>query len=87
GINHPVKDIKNGNIIITSQNHNFAVDRESMLNAGFYETYTSLNDSTVEGMTHSNYPVFSVQFHPEASPGPHDSGYIFNNFFKLVLGR
>jgi len=73
GINHPVKNLLNGNIIITSQNHNYAVNRNSMQHTGLVETFRSLNDKTVEGMHHRTLPIFSVQFHPEASPGPHDA--------------
>jgi len=79
GGNHPVKQLSTGSVEITSQNHGFAVDVDSL--AGKAElSHVSLNDKTVEGMRHATLPVFSVQYHPEASPGPNDSGYLFERF-------
>ena len=70
---------------ITSQNHGFAVDFESLRNfAGVDITHVNLNDKTVEGLRHRKLPLFSVQYHPEASPGPHDSRYLFTQFYNLV---
>lgn len=83
GANHPVRRFDTGQVEITSQNHNFAVDPDSV--ASEVEiTHINLNDQTVEGMAHKRYPVFSIQYHPEASPGPHDSRYLFERFKKLI---
>jgi carbamoyl-phosphate synthase small subunit len=84
GGNQPVMDIKSGKIEITSQNHGFAVEQNSFDNNDVYITFLNLNDNTVEGIQHKNWPIFSVQFHPEASPGPHDSEYLFYKFVKLM---
>ena len=83
GANHPVKDVTTGKVEITSQNHGFAVDVESL--RGLAElTHVNLNDRTVEGLTHTKEPLFSVQYHPEASPGPHDAQYLFRRFVDLM---
>jgi len=82
GANHPVKNLLDGSIEITSQNHGFAVDLDSLRE--FKPTHVNLNDGTLEGMAHERYPVFSVQYHPEASPGPHDSRYLFKRFLDEV---
>ena len=84
GSNHPVRDESTRRIEITAQNHNFAVEPESAKQAGFEITHWNLNDGTVEGMRHGDLPVFSVQYHPEASPGPHDSLYLFRNFLEMM---
>ncbi len=83
GGNHPVKNLLNGKIEITSQNHGYAVDMETVTDH-FRATHINLNDGTLEGMAHLRYPVFSVQYHPEASPGPHDSHYLFQRFIEEV---
>lgn len=84
GANHPVKNLLTGKIEITSHNHGFAVEKESLRNTGLEITHLNLNDGTVEGMRHTEYPIFSVQYHPEASPGPHDADYLFENFIQLM---
>jgi carbamoyl-phosphate synthase small subunit len=83
GGNQPVKDLTTGKVSITSQNHGFAIDAES-LPANVEVSHINLNDQTVEGMRHKEYPIFSVQYHPEASPGPHDASYFFEEFRKLI---
>jgi carbamoyl-phosphate synthase small subunit len=87
GANHPVKDLATGRVEITSQNHGFSVDPASVEKAGLVETHVNLNDDTSEGMRHRELPVFSVQYHPEASPGPHDSHYLFQRFVSLMEGK
>ena len=82
GANHPVKNLLTGKVEITSQNHGYAVDPDTLV--GFKPTYVSLNDGTLEGMVHERYPVFTVQYHPEASPGPHDTHYLFGEFLRQV---
>jgi carbamoyl-phosphate synthase small subunit len=82
GANHPVKNLLTGQVEITSQNHGYALDIREL--KGFVATHISLNDQTLEGMRHERYPVFSVQYHPEAHPGPHDSLYLFRQFLEEV---
>ena len=84
GANHPVKELHTGRVEITTQNHGFAVDIDSIPGGDVELTHVNLNDHTVEGMQHTRLPVFSVQYHPEASPGPHDSRYLFHRFVALM---
>jgi len=84
GGNHPVKQLKSGKVEITAHNHNFAVDPDSVPQSEVELTHMDLNDNTLEGMRHRNLPLFSVQYHPEASPGPHDSHYLFKDFVKMM---
>jgi len=84
GSNHPVKNLLTGKVEITTQNHGFCVDIDSIKDPEIEITHINLNDRTLEGMRHRSLPVFSVQYHPEASPGPHDSGYLFNEFIKMM---
>jgi carbamoyl-phosphate synthase small subunit len=83
GGNQPVKDLTSGKVAITSQNHGFAVDAESLPD-DVEVTHINLNDGTVEGMRHRELPIFSVQYHPEAAPGPHDASYFFAQFARLI---
>jgi carbamoyl-phosphate synthase small subunit len=84
GGNHPVKQLDTGKIEITAHNHNFAVDPNSINQSDVHLTHIDLNDETLEGMRHRNVPLFSVQYHPEASPGPHDSHYLFKDFVEMM---
>lgn len=84
GGNHPVLDLAKNKVAITSQNHGYAVDQESLLNTDLVETHIALNDRTNEGLKHKIHPCFSVQYHPEASPGPEDANYLFDEFIVLM---
>jgi carbamoyl-phosphate synthase small subunit len=84
GGNHPVKQLATGKVEITAHNHNYAVDPNSLKQSEVELTHVDLNDNTLEGLRHRNYPLFSVQYHPEASPGPHDSHYLFHDFVKMM---
>jgi carbamoyl-phosphate synthase small subunit len=84
GGNHPVMDLETKKIEITSQNHGFVVDLDSLSKDDIEATHVNLNDKTLEGLKHKKFPLFSVQYHPENSPGPHDSDYLFQRFRKLI---
>lgn len=87
GANHPVKNLQTGAIEISSQNHGFCIDIDSLKNKDVEVTHINLNDHTLEGFRCRNIPAFCVQYHPEASPGPHDSNYLFETFTKLMDRR
>jgi carbamoyl-phosphate synthase small subunit len=84
GSNHPVKNLLTQKVEITSQNHGFCVDPESLPSSNVEITHVNLNDHTNEGMRHRSAPLFSVQYHPEASPGPHDARYLFDDFIAMM---
>jgi len=84
GANHPVKNFATDKVEITTQNHGFCVDMDSLRDKPVRMTHINLNDMTCEGMEHEEYPLFSVQYHPEASPGPHDADYLFNKFVEMM---
>ena len=83
GCNHPVINLASGKVEMTSQNHGYAVELDSLEGTDLVMTHQALNDKSVEGVRHTKYPVFSVQYHPEASPGPEDSNYLFDQFMEL----
>jgi carbamoyl-phosphate synthase small subunit len=82
GANHPVMNLRDGAVEITTQNHGFCVDLDSLRGTGMERTHVNLNDNTLEGMRHRELPIFSVQYHPEAGPGPHDARYLFDEFHE-----
>ncbi len=84
GGNQPVKNLDTGRVEITSQNHGFAVDIETLNRTDVRMTHINLNDQTLEGIAHNTLPLFAVQYHPEASPGPHDANYLFETFYRMV---
>jgi len=84
GCNHPVLHLQSGKVEMTSQNHGYAVEEKSLQHTDLEMTHQALNDKSVEGVRHKKYPVFSVQYHPEASPGPEDSNYLFDAFMEMM---
>jgi len=84
GGNHPVQELSSGRVEITAQNHNYAIDADSMKSLPFMVTHINLYDGTVEGLRHVKWPVFGVQYHPEASPGPHDSLHVLRTFVRSI---
>ena len=86
GGNHPVKDLQSGRVYISSQNHGYAVDYSTMDPAAAQEAFVNVNDGTNEGLVYTGKHIFTVQFHPEACPGPQDSGYLFDRFMDMMKG-
>ena len=86
GVNHPVKDLSHDRVYITSQNHGYAVDEKTVDSMDVAVTHRAVNDGTIEGMRHNRLPVFSVQYHPEAAPGPDDNVYLFEQFMTMLKG-
>ena len=84
GSNHPVKELATGKVAITSQNHGYTVEEHSIENTPLQVTHVALNDGTVEGLNHKEYPAFTVQYHPEASPGPEDANGLFDQFMNMI---
>ena len=84
GANQPVMDLATSKVEITSQNHGFCVDQKSLTDPDVIMTHTDLNDRTLEGLAHKKLPLFCVQYHPEAAPGPHDADYLFDRFAKMM---
>jgi carbamoyl-phosphate synthase small subunit len=87
GSNHPVKDFKRDRVFITSQNHGYAVDTDSIKNSNLEITQVNLNDQTIEGLKHNTLPAFSVQYHPEANPGPEDTAFLFDDFINAIEAK
>ncbi|MCS7086875.1 MAG: carbamoyl phosphate synthase small subunit, partial [Bacteroidia bacterium] len=87
GSNHPVKNLATDRVYITSQNHGFTVSESSLESTPLEITHRNLNDQSIEGLRHKTLPAFSVQYHPEASPGPHDSRYLFDEFVEMMKHR
>ncbi len=85
GSNHPVKDLLTGKVSLTSQNHGYTVNEQSIEQTDLEITHLALNDGTIEGLQHKQYPAFTVQYHPEASPGPEDANYLFDRFMSIIL--
>jgi carbamoyl-phosphate synthase small subunit len=84
GSNHPVKELATGRVAITSQNHGYTVEEDSLLHTSLEITHIAINDGSVEGLKHKEYPAFTVQYHPEASPGPEDANGLFDQFLQMV---
>ena len=84
GLNHPVREIATGRVDFTSQNHGYAVDANTIDPEKLIVTHVEINDGTIEGVRHRHYPAFSVQFHPDAAPGPHDALYLFDEFIEMM---
>lgn len=84
GFNHPVREIATGRTLFTSQNHGYAITADSLEGTDLLPTFTEINDDTIEGLRHRSLPAFSVQFHPDATPGPHDAAYLFDEFIAMM---
>jgi carbamoyl-phosphate synthase small subunit len=84
GFNHAVREIATGRLDFTSQNHGYAIDPKSIDEKKLIITHTEINDGSIEGVRHPEFPAFSVQFHPDAAPGPHDTSYLFDKFMEMM---
>ena len=84
GANHPVKDLENDRVYITAQNHGYCVASNSLEGTDLIVTQVNLNDKTIEGLKHKEHSVLSIQYHPEASPGPHGTKFLFDNFLTMM---
>jgi carbamoyl-phosphate synthase small subunit len=84
GGNQPVKDLRSGKVAITSQNHGYTVEEESLFGTTLEVTHIAVNDGSIEGLRHKDFPAFTVQYHPEASPGPEDANYLFDQFLQMI---
>ncbi|AYY71765.1 glutamine-hydrolyzing carbamoyl-phosphate synthase small subunit [Listeria monocytogenes] len=87
GANHPVKELATGRVDFTAQNHGYAVEKDSLIGTDLKVTHIELNDETVEGLAHKEYPAYTVQYHPEANPGPSDVNYLFDEFIEMMNGK
>ena len=87
GSNHPVKDLRTGKVAITAQNHGYTVEKDSIQNTRLEVTHIAINDGSVEGLNHLDYEAFTVQYHPEASPGPEDANNLFDQFIKMMISE
>ncbi|WP_173918369.1 carbamoyl phosphate synthase small subunit [Halobacillus sp. Marseille-Q1614] len=87
GANHPVKDLQSGQVFLTSQNHNYVVDRESLKHTVLETSFVNVNDGSVEGLMHPSKPILSAQFHPEANPGPEDAQWVIDEFFAMMSSK
>ncbi|MFD2923631.1 carbamoyl phosphate synthase small subunit [Halobacillus naozhouensis] len=87
GANHPVKDLETGRVFLTSQNHNYVVDEESLASTELHPCFIHVNDQSLEGLKHGHLPVLSAQFHPEANPGPEDALWLFDDFLNMVRAK
>lgn len=87
GANQPVMDLKTNRVYMTSQNHSYVVNEESLEGTGFEAKFMNINDRSIEGLIHNEYPVFTVQFHPEAHPGPSDSEQLFYTFIEMLQNK
>lgn len=87
GSNHPVKDLRTGKVAITAQNHGYTVKKDSIQDTSLEVTHLAVNDESIEGLQHTQYQAFTVQYHPEASPGPEDANGLFDQFMDMMIAE